>query len=66
MPARVLDMASRPDVMDDPIARQMIALRELPNRLAGRLGFVSNLQHRPQFGHSDFTFLGRDGNRELA
>ena len=66
LPTHVLDMASRPDVMDDPITRQMIALRELPNRLAGRLGFASNLQHRSRFGHSDFTFLGRDGDRELA
>ncbi|GKT18295.1 hypothetical protein AVHY2522_18260 [Acidovorax sp. SUPP2522] len=65
-PACVLDVVDRPDVVDDPIARSLIALREAPNRLAGRLGFASNLQHRPSFGFANFTFLGRDGDRELA
>lgn len=65
-PERILDVVGRPDVVDDPIARSLIALREMPNRLAGRLGFASNLQHRPLFGLANFTFLGRDGDRELA
>lgn len=65
-PARVLDVVGRPDVVDDPVARGLIALREMPNRLAGRLGFTSNLQHRPSFGFANFTFLGRDGNHEIA
>lgn len=65
-PARVLDMGARPDVVDDPVARGLIALRELPGRLAGRFGFTSSLQHRPPFGLADFTALGRDGDRELA
>ncbi|MFT7773583.1 hypothetical protein [Roseateles sp.] len=65
-PARVLDVLGRPDVVDDPIARSLIALREMPNRLAGRLGFASNLRHRPAFGIANFTFLGRDGQHELA
>lgn len=64
--ARVLDVVGRPDVVDDPVARILIALREMPNRLAGRLGLASNLQHRPSFGFTNFTFLGRDGDRELA
>jgi len=34
--------------------------------LAGRLGFASDLQHRPSFSIANFTFLGRDGNREVA
>lgn len=65
-PERVLDVIGRPDVVDDPVARILIALREIPNRLAGRLGFASNLHHHPSFGIANFTFLGRDGNRELA
>ncbi len=65
-PARVLDMAARPDVVDDPVARRLISLRELPNRLAGRLGFASALQNRPAFSLDEFTLLGRDGERELA
>jgi hypothetical protein len=40
LPARVLDVIGHPDVVDDPIARVLIALREMPNRLAGRLGFA--------------------------
>ena len=65
-PTRVIDAASRPDVVDDPVTRRLIALRELPSRLAGRLGFASSLQQRPAFGLADFTPLGRDGERELA
>lgn len=65
-PARVLDVVSQPDVVDDPVARKLIALRELPNRLAGALGFASNLKDRAAFGLANFTPLGRDGDRELA
>ncbi|MDH6590811.1 hypothetical protein M2165_000700 [Variovorax sp. TBS-050B] len=65
-PGIVLDAASRPEVVDDPVARHLIALRELPNRLAGRLGFASALQQRPAFSLEEFTPLGRDGDRELA
>ncbi|MBS0426766.1 MAG: hypothetical protein JSR41_05710 [Proteobacteria bacterium] len=63
---RVLDAAQRPDVADDPLARQLIALRELPSRLMGRLGAPSRLQGRGSFGLADFTPLGRDGDREIA
>ncbi|ADX45593.1 hypothetical protein Acav_1675 [Paracidovorax avenae ATCC 19860] len=65
-PARVLDVLGRPEVLDDPIARGLIALRETPDRLAGRLGFASRLQHRPSFSIANFTPLGRDGDREVA
>jgi len=65
-PARVLDVVGRPDVVDDPIARKLIALRELPARLAGRLGYASALRDRPSFGLANFTFLGRDGDGEMA
>lgn len=65
-PAQVLDAVSRPEVVDDPVARGLIALREWPNRLAGRLGLPSSLQHRPAFGLANFTPLGRDGDREIA
>lgn len=65
-PARVLDVVGSPEVADDPIARRLIALREMPDRLAGRLGFASTLKHRPAFGIDNFTFLGRDGDREVA
>ncbi len=65
-PAQVLDAVSRPDVVDDPIARGLIALRELPSRLAGRLGLASSLQGSPSFSIANFTFLGRDGDHEVA
>ncbi|HEY4081599.1 MAG TPA: hypothetical protein VGM81_12975 [Burkholderiaceae bacterium] len=65
-PGLVLDAASRPEVVDDPLARRLIALRELPNRLLGRLGFASALSTRPAFSASNFTFLGRDADHELA
>lgn len=65
-PARVLDAAARPEVVDDPVARGLIALRELPGRLAVRLGMASALRDRPPFGLADFTPLGRDGDREIA
>lgn len=65
-PAHVLDVVGRPDVVDDPMTRCLIALREMPDRLAGRLGFASNLQHRPAFGIANFIFLGRNGDCELA
>ncbi|WP_293766120.1 hypothetical protein [uncultured Aquitalea sp.] len=65
-PAAVLDAVSRPEVVDDPVARLLIALRELPNRLAGRLGFASALRQQPAFGLANFTFLGRDGDHEVA
>jgi len=65
-PARVLDVVTRSEVVDDPIVRALIALRELPNRVAGRLGFASALRERPSFGLADFTFLGRDDDREIA
>lgn len=64
-PAHVLAAAGRPDVVDDPVARRLIALRELPTRLAGRLGFGSVLAHRPAFGLANFTPLGRS-DQELA
>lgn len=65
-PARVLDVAARPEVVDDPVARGLIALRELPSRMAARLGMASALRMRPAFSLADFTPLGRDGDRELA
>lgn len=65
-PGVVLDAASRREVLDDPLARGLIAIRELPGRLAGRLGFASALRQREAFGFGDFVALGRDGDRELA
>lgn len=66
-PARVLDVAARPEITDDPVARSLIAMRELPNRLASRLGLAApTLRQREAFGFADFTPLGRDGERELA
>jgi hypothetical protein len=65
-PTKTVCRPDCPDVVDDPIARVLIALREMPNRLAGRLGFASSLQDRPSFGIANFTFLGRDGDSEIA
>lgn len=65
-PAHVLAVVGRADVVDDPVARRLIALREWPNRLAGRIGFAAALQGRPAFGLANFTDLGQDGDRERA
>ena len=64
-PARTLDAASRPEVLDDPLARRMIALREAPSRAAGALGLASGLRGKAPFGAANFTLLGRTDD-ELA
>lgn len=64
--ASVLEAVSQANVVDDPIVRRLIALREFPNRLAGWLGFKSTLKDRPALGLGNFTFLGRNGDHEMA
>lgn len=64
--AALLDAVSLPSAMDDPWTRQFIRLRELPDRVLGRLGGGSGLRDRAAFGIGDFMPLGRDGDQELA
>lgn len=64
-PARALEVASHREVLDDPLARQMTVLREIPSRVAGALGLSSGLRGRPAFGAANFTLLGRSDS-ELA
>lgn len=55
----VLDCAARQRTQDDPLVQLAIKIRELPSRLMGRA--------RPRsFDLTDFTFLGRDGDRSLT
>lgn len=65
-PARVLELITRPEVVDDPITRHLIAVRELPGRLAGLLGLRGMAREGSAFSLSDFTYLGRDGDHEVA
>lgn len=55
----ILDCAVRQRAQDDPMLRLAIQLRELPSRLMKR-------SHRPPLDLDDFTFLGRDGDSEVA
>lgn len=65
-PGRLLDLVFEQDAQADPFIKRLVALRELPDRLAGALGLRTALKQRPAFGLQDFTFLGRDGDREVA
>jgi hypothetical protein len=65
-PGALLDLVMAQDAEGDPLIRRLIALRELPSRLAGALGRPSMLKARPSFGLHEFTPLGRDGDREIA
>lgn len=64
-PGKLLDDAQAVAQQPDPLVNRLIAVRELPARLLGCLGWRSQLPQRP-FGVEDFTPLGRDGDRELA
>lgn len=46
----------------DPWVSRFIALRELPGRLAARLGHDNALPHKPPFGLHEFTLLAQDGH----
>jgi hypothetical protein len=61
----LLDAAERVVGEDDPLVNRLIAVREAPARLLGRLGLSHRLPQRP-FGLADFTPLGRDGDQEIA
>ncbi|BEU95935.1 DUF2867 domain-containing protein [Acidovorax sp. DW039] len=54
-----------PQVVEDPFALRMIALREAPARLARKLGLATRLPERP-FGLPDFVLLERKGDEELV
>lgn len=65
-PGRVLDMVSRLDVSDFPLAKLFLHLRALPARIAAAAGKPSARRIDAGFGLHDFTVLGRDGDREFA
>nr|MBP6117023.1 hypothetical protein [Neisseriaceae bacterium] len=48
----------------DPLIRQMLALRQLPNRLWQKISLQPN--DAPPFGIDSFTILGQDHHKELA
>lgn len=66
VPAALLDAAMCPDTINDPLLKTFIRLRELPGRLLGSLGMRGTLKDQPAFGLANFTFLGRDSDREIA
>jgi hypothetical protein len=49
----------------DRWTHRFMALRELPGRWLARLGFAG-VSKATAFGLKDFTFLGRDGDSEIA
>lgn len=61
-PDDILNAFEEFDVSDDVLVRSMLALREAPSRLWGRLGGASNLTDKPRFGLTDFTLLERTPN----
>jgi len=65
-PGRVLDMVSRLDISDFPLAKLFLHLRAVPARLAALAGKHSERRVDAGFGLHDFIKLGRDGDRELA
>ena len=62
----LLDAAIVHDTTGDPWVQAFIKLRELPGRLLGVSGYGSKLNNRAIFGLNDFTFLGRDSDREIV
>lgn len=66
-PGRVLDMISRLDVGDFPLAKLFLHLRAVPARIAAMMGKeVGPRRVDADFGLHDFTLLGRDTDHELA
>ena len=64
-PSELLGAAQVVATQTDPLIDRMIGLREMPARFLIRLGRQSQLPVRP-FGVEDFTWLGRDGELEIA
>ncbi len=65
-PGRVLDMVSRLEVSDFPLAQLFLHLRAVPARLVALAGKHSERRVDAGFGLHDFIKLGRDDDRELA
>lgn len=65
-PDRVLDMVSRLDIHDFPLAQLFLSLRAIPARIAAAVGKPSARRIDAGFGLSSFIALGRDGDREFA
>jgi len=64
--ATVLDAVAAYRPNNDRLIGLFMALRELPARTAGAMGFRTRLKARPRFGFDDFLPLGREGDREIA
>lgn len=66
-PGRVLDMVSRVDVGDLPLAKLFLRLRAVPARVAAMMGKgVGTRRVDAGFGLHEFIPLGRNADRELA
>ncbi len=64
-PAAVMQALAQLPQWQDPWISRFIALRELPGRLAARLGYANALPHKPPFGLHEFTLLVQ-GEHELV
>jgi hypothetical protein len=64
--ARVLDLACKVDMADDPVVAGLLRLRGVPARLRTALGKAARPDPWRGFGLHSFTALGRDADREIA
>lgn len=64
-PAALMQALAQLPQWQDPWISRFIALRELPGRLAARLGYANALPHKPPFGLHEFTLLAQ-GEHELV
>ncbi len=58
-PQAVMQALAQLPQWQDPWVNRFIALRELPGRLAARLGYTNALPHKPPFGLHEFTLLAQ-------
>lgn len=64
-PAALMQALAQLPQWQDPWVSRFIALRELPGRLAARLGYANALPYKPPFGLHEFTLLAQ-GEHELV
>ncbi|RQP25151.1 hypothetical protein [Piscinibacter terrae] len=64
--ARVLDLACKVDMADDPVVAGLLRLRGMPGRIGAAFGRTPQPDQWRGFGLHNFTPLGRDADREVA
>jgi hypothetical protein len=63
---RILDKVTQVDPANDPFIRLAVTLRELPSRIAERIGDQKTGLSHSNLSLADFIDLGRDDDREVA